>query len=704
MLKLLLVDKMRKYRSILKENSNVNITGNMVKPFQRWLNANVETHRKHYRKWKSELKDDGNKIGPNAFTGPEMITKYFSENTDRYEEFMNWYGKNKNNFIDKYKANLKFLPKLGQEDPKNQNYFLLNYLTGSNEEIRKTFDAWYNKNYDNAGYVPSNAEVIHYFLKQNPEFVDQYVNITQKVNSLSPVMKKWINGNLGKTEVNAFLAWLTNVDPSSITESVIFENNEAHKEDPVYKAFLASQGGTNGDNKSIKATRNQQQKILQNILRHKAINDAYIEWLAKANKETTTESRFFSKRKINEQIFPTQFGKFAKTLVNTSPVLANQLKKVATQAVQNVFGAEADAATIVDQEFQNFAATANDKDGEPNDDIPDPSADAEDGPFGTVDKSTQDNATGNNTDTSSSSTTDDGKPNDTGEEPTVPDKPGVLGRVGNFVRDVASDANNLAGTAAGAVGNLAGDAVDAAGNLLNRQPKPQAAQGQAVTADPENDVLPGEPTDTGTPSGNEFDAKTSNAAAMAAGQQGAAAAQLNPNQAMGAYAQGGGSGGAPQTTQKPAQTTQTTTTQKPAATTAATTQKPAAQSQYYPNVKEPDYNKSLRIAQNTLKQAQQKLSQGNLSNLDKMQAQTDVQRQNQLIKMYQTHLLANPRTAKGKLIHHRNMLNRSAVASGQAGDQAARQKFKQEAAKIDVQIRNMKESKLIDLQSYINKL
>ena len=161
--------------------------------------------------------------------------------------------------------------------------------------------------------------------------------------------------------------------------------------------------------------------------------------------------------------------------------------------------------------------------------------------------------------------------------------------------------------------------------------------------------------------------------------------------------------------------TTSTATTTPATQSAATTTpqqqqppvpkpRPAAQPKYYPGVKEPDYNKSLRIAQNTLKQAQQKLSQGNLSNLDKMQAQTDVQRQNQLIKMYQDHLLAKPRTARGKLIHHRNMLNRSAVASGQAGDQKTRASYKKQAAQVSQQLKTVKESKLVDLQSYINKL
>ena len=156
--------------------------------------------------------------------------------------------------------------------------------------------------------------------------------------------------------------------------------------------------------------------------------------------------------------------------------------------------------------------------------------------------------------------------------------------------------------------------------------------------------------------------------------------------------------------------TTTPATQSAAATTPQQQQppvpkpRPAAQPKYYPGVKEPDYNKSLRIAQNTLKKAQQQLSQGNLGNLDKMQAQTDVQRQNQLIKMYQDHLLAKPRTARGKLIHHRNMLNRSAVASGQAGDQKTRASYKKQAAQVSQQLKTVKESKLIDLQSYINKL
>ena len=127
--------------------------------------------------------------------------------------------------------------------------------------------------------------------------------------------------------------------------------------------------------------------------------------------------------------------------------------------------------------------------------------------------------------------------------------------------------------------------------------------------------------------------------------------------------------------------------------------RPETQPKYYPGVTEPDYNKSLRIAQNTLKQAQRKLSQGNLSNLDKMQAQTDVQRQNQLIKMYQDHLLANPRTEKGRLIHHGNMLNRSAVAAGQSGDQRTRAEYKKKAAQVKVN-----ESRFTNLQNYINKL
>jgi len=185
-----------------------------------------------------------------------------------------------------------------------------------------------------------------------------------------------------------------------------------------------------------------------------------------------------------------------------------------------------------------------------------------------------------------------------------------------------------------------------------------AVQSQADTADPENDVLPNEPGGTNT---------TSTATTTPATQS----AATTP----------------PQQQQPPVP--------KP---------RPAAQPKYYPGVTEPDYNKSLRIAQNTLKQAQQKLSQGNLSNLDKMQAQTDVQRQNQLINMYQNDLLANPRTERGNLIHHRNMLNRSAVASGQAGDQKTRAGYKKQAAQVSQQLKTVKESRFTNLQNYINKL
>lgn len=123
---------------------------------------------------------------------------------------------------------------------------------------------------------------------------------------------------------------------------------------------------------------------------------------------------------------------------------------------------------------------------------------------------------------------------------------------------------------------------------------------------------------------------------------------------------------------------------KPKAQSSAVAKPKATSSQftYYPGVREPNYRKSLRIAQKALSQSQNKLSQGGLSNLDKIQAQADVQQQKQKIKMYQNDLLATPRTPEGKLIHHRNMLNRSAVASGQAGDQKARTKYKKLAAQV----------------------
>ena len=661
----------RKYISILTEDANLNITGNMVQPFQDWLNANVETHREHYRSWKLKQEDDGDKIGPYAFTGPEMITKYFSENTDRYQEFMNWYGKNKNKFINKYKANLKFLPDRSKKDTNNQNYLLLNYFTGSNEEIKKAYDAWYNKNYNNTYLVPSNAEVIHNFLKQNPEFVDQYVNITQKVNSLSPVMKKWINNNLGNSEVKAFLAWLTNVDPSSITESIIFENNEAHKEDPVYKAFLASQGGTNSDNKPIEVTRLQQQQILKDILRNSKIKNAYNKFLAQPS--TTTESRFFSKRKLNEQIFTPQFSNFARTLVKTSPALAQQLQQAAVRAVQNVFGAEADAATLVNQEFQGL-----------------------EDPFGTPNQSTVDIATGNNTNFAATANNKDGTPNDFGAEPQRNQPP--ANQSGPDPEDDISsgDDRDFAPRATQPLDDFDDEreGVDLKTPYSNITVSPDGSLKKPIPGrrefDPEGNVVPNQaPARDQSGIRNQFDGGTNTTPAR---DQSGIRNQFD-----------GGTN-----------TTSTTTT-APATQSAATTTpqqqqppvpkpRPAAQPKYYPGVTEPDYNKSLRIAQRTLQQAQRKLSQGNLSNLDKMQAQTSVQRQNQLIKMYQDHLLANPRTERGKLKHHENMLNRSAVAAGQAGDQKTRAYYKKLAAQVSQQLKTVKESKLIDLQSYINKL
>jgi len=134
-----------------------------------------------------------------------------------------------------------------------------------------------------------------------------------------------------------------------------------------------------------------------------------------------------------------------------------------------------------------------------------------------------------------------------------------------------------------------------------------------------------------------------------------------------------------------------------------TTQTPE-QPNYYPGVTEPNYRQSLAIAQEQLRRAQKKLSQGNLSNLDRLQAQNQVQIQKQKINIYKTDLIPTPRTEKGKLLHHRNMLNRSAVASGQAGDQKTRTGYKKQAAEVSQQLQKVKESKLIDLQSYINKL
>ena len=72
--------------------------------------------------------------------------------------------------------------------------------------------------------------------------------------------------------------------------------------------------------------------------------------------------------------------------------------------------------------------------------------------------------------------------------------------------------------------------------------------------------------------------------------------------------------------------------------------------------------------------------------------------------MYKDHLLATPRTERGKLIHHRNMLNRSAVASGQAGDQKTRAGYKKQAAQVSQQLKTVKESAQINLKNYINKL
>ena len=179
---------------------------------------------------------------------------------------------------------------------------------------------------------------------------------------------------------------------------------------------------------------------------------------------------------------------------------------------------------------------------------------------------------------------------------------------------------------------------------------------------------PGTNTRGGTGYNNEFDTEVSNATAMAQGQQGAAAAQ------------------------------------KPKPKPAAQKPKPAAQKpKYYPGVTEPDYNKSLRIAQQSLKRAQDKLKQSNISNLDKIQAQGEVQSNTQKIKMYQDHLLANPRTERGKLIHHRNMLNRSAVASGQAGDQKTRAGYKKQAAEVSQQLKTVKESTTMRRQPTLNE-
>ena len=132
--------------------------------------------------------------------------------------------------------------------------------------------------------------------------------------------------------------------------------------------------------------------------------------------------------------------------------------------------------------------------------------------------------------------------------------------------------------------------------------------------------------------------------------------------------------------------------------------RPAAQPKYYPGVTEPDYRKSLRIAQQALKRAQDKLAQSDISNLDKVQAQGEVQSNTQKINMYKNHLLVSPRTERGKLIHHRNMLNRSAVASGQAGDQKTRAGYKKQAAQVTQQLKTVRESAQINLKNYINKL
>jgi len=114
-------------------------------------------------------------------------------------------------------------------------------------------------------------------------------------------------------------------------------------------------------------------------------------------------------------------------------------------------------------------------------------------------------------------------------------------------------------------------------------------------------------------------------------------------------------------------------------TTAANAQsKPKTTSskpKYYPGVTEPNYRKSLSIAQKALERAEAE---------DGVAALANVHNQKQKIKMYQDHLLATPRTEKGKRIHHRNMLNRSAVAAGQAGDQKTRAKYKKLAAQIKV--------------------
>jgi hypothetical protein len=134
-----------------------------------------------------------------------------------------------------------------------------------------------------------------------------------------------------------------------------------------------------------------------------------------------------------------------------------------------------------------------------------------------------------------------------------------------------------------------------------------------------------------------------------------------------------------------------------------TTQTPE-QPNYYPGVTEPNYRQSLAIAQEQLRRAQKKLSQGNLSNLDSLQAQNQVQRQKQLIKIYKTDLIPTPRTEKGKLLHHRNMLNRSAVKSGQDGKQKIRAEYKRKAAEVGQQLKTVKESRFTNLQNYINKI
>jgi len=258
-------------------------------PFQQWLIDNIETHRAHYRDWKSKTDT------PTQPTNNSMILTYFFENQDRYAEFRRWYEQNQSIYT--------------QQD------------TGAGVVAGDT---------NAGGQEPETATLAK---PVPPTDTDQDQTAASRPEPITPTFTgTW------ETDLDQFYrSAMTAEDAQALVDAISLEGKSAT------------------DLIGVDA---------QNVKR--------------------LLSRINNGRIPDNEEYP-----------QSGEILGSEQREAIAQILRDYSAADGPLYTAARETTRTTSATPADTSGaESNDDIPDPSSDPEDGPFGDVDQSTADIATG----------------------------------------------------------------------------------------------------------------------------------------------------------------------------------------------------------------------------------------------------------------------------------------------------------------------